>query len=473
MNIFAAIGQFFRRSGEAWGSFYKRRDTYSAVDLADPVELALADTQLLLAFAVQSSRKLNKEKVIALTRAADALRRARLDGNDPDYAAKASAFWIAFDEFAVDMAPLSAYSIRSSIEINGKCMPASLTTPTACNALFAVIVFVGGMALQGFWVSGNELIDMAAAYQVKRTELNGISMTKLADVEASFHRLEAVRAKIGQSENCAFDIPSTTVGAAPRLQNAGLKESCAEFIQAVAAVNEKKLYAQQASNELQALVDKNRPLTALVVRWYDRSAFVCSTFLLSLLCPVERRTDFVLTNIETQLMSLRKDVTEHELRTNGINQAAATFGGQDIELKRKRLAQLEAEKLKALEPQFASVQVQSKMIVANVGAYLIPMLMGVLGSLTFILRSLSQTLRDHTYVPSSASNYIVRICLGAIAGVFGGLLATAGDPTFKTLSLPPLFIPFVFGYGIEILFALLDRVVRTFTQPESGANRTA
>lgn len=75
------------------------------------------------------------------------------------------------------------------------------------------------------------------------------------------------------------------------------------------------------------------------------------------------------------------------------------------------------------------------------------------------------------YMPISARVYSVRICLGAIAGVFGGLLASAGDAAFKSLSLSSLFVPFVFGYGIEIQLALLDRVVRTFTQPETSASR--
>lgn len=67
-------------------------------------------------------------------------------------------------------------------------------------------------------------------------------------------------------------------------------------------------------------------------------------------------------------------------------------------------------------------------------------------------------------MPVSASVSIVRICLGAVAGVFGSLILPASDTGLK--SLPPLFVPFVFGYGIEILFSLLDRLVKSFTQGE-------
>lgn len=78
-----------------------------------------------------------------------------------------------------------------------------------------------------------------------------------------------------------------------------------------------------------------------------------------------------------------------------------------------------------------------------------------------MMQMLTTQLRDHTYVPVSVSWSIVRLCLGAIAGVFGGLATPQSDAVLK--ALPPLFVPFVFGYGIEILFALLNRIVGTFT----------
>lgn len=471
MGIIAPVGEFISRCGRSWIGYYNRRDTYSSVDIKDPLELALLDTQLLLAFAVQSSRKLSKDKIVALTNAADVLRHSREAGNDPAYAAKASAFWIAFDDFAADLAPLSAYSIRSSIEVNGKCFPASLATPTACNAAFAVIVFAVGMALQGFWVSGKELIDMASAYQVRKSELTAAVAAKQGDAQSAFNHFEALRHKVGDRENCAFEAAPGISASMPRLENVALKPGCAELMQAAAAITEKKLYLEQADNDMQALSEKGRPMMSLVIRWYERAGSVCKTYLVTFLCPVERRNDTALMEVQRQMELARNDLGAQGLLPARIRQAAARYDDPQLNAKRIKLDQLEAAHEKALDAQFASILVQSKMIVANVGAYLIPMFMGMLGSLTFILRSLSQTLRDHTYVPISASVFVVRVCLGAIAGVFGGLLASAGDPAFKSLSLPPLFVPFVFGYGIEILFALLDRVVRTFTQPETGASR--
>jgi hypothetical protein len=110
-----------------------------------------------------------------------------------------------------------------------------------------------------------------------------------------------------------------------------------------------------------------------------------------------------------------------------------------------------------------------RIILGNLATYIVPLIMGLLGALAYILQLLTTQLRDHTYVPTSVSGNVVRLCLGAIAGVFGALLAPGSDAVLK--GLPPLFIPFVFGYGIEILFALLNRIVKSFTQSEGTAPR--
>lgn len=460
MDIVAPVSPWLRSTVTKWLRFWHRQDAYSCVNPDDPVASALADTDLLLAFAAQSSRKIDAKKVEALIHSAEAYRRERAGTPSGERAAIATAFWVAFDDFAVELAPLSACSIRSSIEINARCFPKSFFTPTAGNACCAVIVFAAGLALQGFWVSGKELVDMAGSQQLETAKLNAVLATRQADVEGAYHRFDAARYKVGKIENCALDVTSEVAGT-PTLQNAALKSRCDEYMPAAASLADKKQQLEQAEHDLRTLAEHGRPLTNLVTRWYLRATTMCNLYGMSFVCPVERRTD-------EELVRARQLVAQ--LRGQLASVADPAIAGRENDL-RGKLQNAELDYAKALDAQSASLLVQSKMIVSNVGAYLIPMLMGVLGSLTFILRSLSQSLREHTYVPVSVSVYIVRICLGAIAGVFGGLLATAGDPTFKTLNLPPLFVPFVFGYGIEILFALLDRVVRTFTQADSGPAR--
>ncbi|MEO7496964.1 MAG: hypothetical protein ABIT83_03950 [Massilia sp.] len=469
MDLLPPFSQYLRHAWNKWSRFWHRKDAYSCVNLDDPVASALADTDLLLAFAAQSSRKIDAKKVEALIHSAEAYRREREGVASPARAAIATAFWSAFDDFAVELAPLSACSIRSSIEINARCFPKSFFTPTAGNACCAVIVFAAGLALQGFWVSGKDLVDMAISQQAKNTELNAAMATRQAEVDSAINRFNAVRHKVGAVDNCTLEV-NPAAPAAAALQHTALKGGCDEFMPAVAALEDKKQQFLQAEHEIRVQAERGRPLSNLVMRWYLRATTMCNLYGMSFICPVERRTDQELLDATDRVAQLRAKLAGHDA-TAAPSLASPTRGDSQTESLSDQLRTAEVDYAKAFDAQSASLLVQSKMIVANVGAYLIPMLMGVLGALTFILRSLSQSLREHTYMPVSVSVYIVRICLGAIAGVFGGLLATAGDPTFKTLNLPPLFVPFVFGYGIEILFALLDRVVRTFTQPESGPAR--
>jgi hypothetical protein len=105
--------------------------------------------------------------------------------------------------------------------------------------------------------------------------------------------------------------------------------------------------------------------------------------------------------------------------------------------------------------------------------YFLPMFYGLLGSLTYILRSLSTEIRDVTFTRVSATRYSLRWPLGKLAGVTIGLFF---DPTqFAGLAaITPLGIAFLAGYGVELFFTGLDGLVRTFTRdgPERPKSET-
>jgi hypothetical protein len=92
--------------------------------------------------------------------------------------------------------------------------------------------------------------------------------------------------------------------------------------------------------------------------------------------------------------------------------------------------------------------------------YALPLLLGLLGSLTFILRTQIAQVKEQTFHRPFWSLSIARLGLGLIAGLMGGLVITTDDSVLKTL--PPLALPFVLGYAIEVLFAFMDKLVKTF-----------
>jgi len=105
----------------------------------------------------------------------------------------------------------------------------------------------------------------------------------------------------------------------------------------------------------------------------------------------------------------------------------------------------------------------SKSVPTILSQYFLPMLYGLLGSLTYILRTLSTEIEGVTFKRASASRYSLRWPLGMLAGVTVGLFF---DPArFAGLAaITALGIAFLAGYGVELFFTGLDGLVRTFTR---------
>jgi len=123
-------------------SLLKRRTVMAPIDLSDPLGGALRDTELLLAFAAQCHRKIRPEKVNALSVAVENVNAARCNGSAVS-SHESVAFWVAYDELAIDMAPLSAHSIRASIQLLAPGDPTLKTLPP----LFIPFVFGYGIEI--------------------------------------------------------------------------------------------------------------------------------------------------------------------------------------------------------------------------------------------------------------------------------------------------------------------------------------
>jgi hypothetical protein len=104
----------------------------------------------------------------------------------------------------------------------------------------------------------------------------------------------------------------------------------------------------------------------------------------------------------------------------------------------------------------------------SIQVYLLPILWGVLGSITYVLRNLASRIKNICYTPDVDIDYRVRIVLGALAGLVIvwviGLANAVEASHLKTLqSISPFAIAFVTGYSVEILFTTMDRFISAFT----------
>jgi hypothetical protein len=101
------------------------------------------------------------------------------------------------------------------------------------------------------------------------------------------------------------------------------------------------------------------------------------------------------------------------------------------------------------------------LLYAAITANFLPVLYAVLGACAFTLRSFSQQLSARTYVPSYADD--ARFPAAVIAGLVVGLFTNFT----QSISLPPLAISFLVGYGVEIFFSFLDAFLETVKKVRS------
>ena len=105
------------------------------------------------------------------------------------------------------------------------------------------------------------------------------------------------------------------------------------------------------------------------------------------------------------------------------------------------------------------VSEQQQLVFLLNGIYmaLVPMLLGAIGACTYVLRRISDQIRDTTFSTTSPVRHSVRVLIGALAGVAVGL---GGIVTSSGLSAAAL--AFISGYAVEPVFATLDNIAEKF-----------
>jgi len=102
--------------------------------------------------------------------------------------------------------------------------------------------------------------------------------------------------------------------------------------------------------------------------------------------------------------------------------------------------------------------------------YLLPLLFGLLGALTYVIRSLLREIRDLLFTNESRINYGMRILLGMLAGFTITWFFPYSEETSKTFSLntlSPMALSFLAGYSVELLFSAMDNIIGAFTKKKS------
>ena len=108
----------------------------------------------------------------------------------------------------------------------------------------------------------------------------------------------------------------------------------------------------------------------------------------------------------------------------------------------------------------------SKVVLSILQRYILPLLYGLLGASVYILRTLSNQIRARTYSEASNIDFRIRLYLGTLGGMVSAWFISpevAGN-LVKTLS--PFAIAFLSGYSVELLFAMMDKIISAFSKPQ-------
>jgi hypothetical protein len=111
----------------------------------------------------------------------------------------------------------------------------------------------------------------------------------------------------------------------------------------------------------------------------------------------------------------------------------------------------------------------------SLNAYALPLVLALLGACTQVLRSIARRVIDQSMNVVFLPAYYVRVLLGLIIGGTIGLFlspaasTSAANPLGFLATLPLLTAAFLAGYGVEIFFSLMDKIVNDARSYISGS----
>ncbi|HEX5795942.1 MAG TPA: hypothetical protein VFY19_08880, partial [Geminicoccaceae bacterium] len=151
-----------------------------------------------------------------------------------------------------------------------------------------------------------------------------------------------------------------------------------------------------------------------------------------------------------------KDVIEQRIRQNQLDRSA--YAGLA-----SMLVWLPSQQL---EVSLATLEI----VLEFLATYVLPALYGLLGACAFVLRQLSADMGQLRFAHDLRVRYTLRLNIGLLAGLAVGWFISPDQNASVVANLSPLALAFVAGYGSDLLFAVLDRIVAAFsTEPEAPA----
>lgn len=122
-----------------------------------------------------------------------------------------------------------------------------------------------------------------------------------------------------------------------------------------------------------------------------------------------------------------------------------------------------------------AIEGYSRSLLSILSQYVLPLILGLLGAIAYLVRRSLFNLAYNSYAPSFGGQFIMRVCLGGLLGVIGGIMLSLDQAELETYSLSTVVVAFLMGYSVEFAFTLFDRLIergRSLFTPEVRSSET-
>jgi len=123
-----------------------------------------------------------------------------------------------------------------------------------------------------------------------------------------------------------------------------------------------------------------------------------------------------------------------------------------------------AERLRGVQAAVHRIEERANLVVGIFSSFILPILFGATGAVAYVIRAISDQINTSTFSQNSPIRHLMRVALGTLSGVVVGLFVGLS----AQLSLPPLALAFLAGYGVEAVFSTFDAMIDKFRQAKAG-----
>lgn len=114
------------------------------------------------------------------------------------------------------------------------------------------------------------------------------------------------------------------------------------------------------------------------------------------------------------------------------------------------------------QSQWETSELRTSVMMAALTGFVMPMLLGLLGACVYVYREIDQQIRTYTLEARQSVHGTLRMLLGAILGGMLGAIWTNGQAVqLEGVSLSLGALAFFVGFSVEIVFSVVDSLVRT------------